>query len=476
MQGGKMKYKYSNGNGYTSKLNQSDYTDIYSNSKKVASNNGYVDIYSSEKKKDKRKNRKKIPWTKIFSLISFISLGIIGCLMLYAYKTLHSFNYDNITTTESQDNLANDSMVLNVLLIGSDSMSVGDGGRSDSMILVSLDARHKKIKLTSLMRDIWVTIPGYGQDRLNASYAFGGPSLTIDTIGKNFGILIDRYAVVDFEGFAKIIDILDGIDLNLTADECAYINKYSEDPNTLRGSGMKHLTGLQALHYSRDRNSIGSDYDRTSRQRNLLKAVVTKMKTANIAQITELIAKIGPLVTTNFKSSEISRMATHSMTYLKYDVEEFRLPTDDNVRNETYSGKMVLVINNTAKAKQDIYNFIYETEPNSRPDIPNDTFDNPPVPKSSSEKSTNQQPKSSVQNTSTTDKTNQSKTANVPTTTNNSNKSTANNKEEKNIDSYTAGESANDAIGTSQKITVNSSKSDDTGNSPSPAKTSPQAD
>lgn len=377
-----MKYKYSDKNGYKSKLRHDEYDDIYSSDERGPKKN-YVDIYSSERRKDSLSTRAK--WTKALIFTFFLMLGIIGCLMLYAYKTLHSFNYDGSPVVlEEQDDLVNDSMVLNILLIGSDSMSVGDGGRSDSMILLSLDARHKKIKLTSLMRDLWVTIPGHGQDRLNASYAFGGPQLTIETIAKNFGILVDRYAVVDFEGFLKIIDILGGVDLELTADECAYINKYSQDKHTLRGSGVKHLTGLQALHYSRDRNSIGSDYDRTSRQRNLLKALVNQMKSANIAQITEAIAQIGPLVTTNFKTNEVSRMATHAVTYLKYPVEEFRLPTDDNVRNETYSGKMVLVINNTAKAKQDIYNFIYEPDESSRTAVKSETYTQSRDTKSSS--------------------------------------------------------------------------------------------
>lgn len=394
-----MRYKHSNKNGYTSKFNKDDYVDIYSSEQKPQ-RSGYVDIYSSERKKDRRKNG--INWAKVFSVICFLIIGVVGCLMLYAYKTLHSFNFDDANiSTEQSDDLANDSMVLNVLLIGSDSMSVGDGGRSDSMILLSLDARHKKIKLTSLMRDLWVTIPGYGEDRLNASYALGGPKLTIETIGKNFGILVDRYAVVDFEGFSNIIDTLGGVDLELTADECEYINKYSQDKHTLKGSGLKHLTGLQALHYSRDRNSIRSDYDRTSRQRYVLKAVVEKLKSANVGQITELISNIGPMITTNFKSNEISRMATHSMTYLKYSVEEFRLPTDDNVRNETYSQKMVLVINDTAKAKKDIYNFIYEPDPNSYTPS-DDTPTNSHKSSSKSDKSTT--PSSSDKNTSAADK------------------------------------------------------------------------
>ncbi len=354
--------RYSNDKkGYVRK----EYYDVYSNNPNK--HDGYVDIYSSERKKQKRKGFVAI--SKIFYTLFFTILGLIGGLMIYAYKTLNSFNYQDLTglgnDTVMRDNdgndLINDKMVLNVMLIGSDSMSVGDHGRSDSLLILSLDIRHKKIKVTSLMRDIWLNIPGYGQDRFNAAYAYGGPKLTIETIERNFGIYIDRYAIVDFEGFSNIIDALGGIDLELTSSECSYINKYSGDPHTLRGSGIKHLTGLQALHYSRDRNSIGSDYDRTSRQRNVIKSVISKLKTANIAQITELISKIGPMITTNLRTSEISRLATKSPTYLNYPMEEFRLPTDDNVRNETYSQKMVLVINDIYKAKKDLLNFIYET-------------------------------------------------------------------------------------------------------------------
>lgn len=365
-----MSFKPNNPKRYSSdnkRYVRKEYYDIYSENPNK--HDGYVDIYSSERRIEKRKNRKAI--LKTFYTLFFVVLGVIGSLMIYAYRTLNSFNYQSLSDSDNDrvtmqdidgNDLINDKMVLNIMLIGSDSMSTGDHGRSDSLLILSLDIRHKKIKVTSLMRDIWLTIPGYGKDRFNAAYAFGGPKLTIETIEKNFGIYIDRYAVVDFDGFSNIINALGGIDLELTSSECSYINKYSGDPHTLKGSGLKHLTGLQALHYSRDRNSIGSDYDRTSRQRNVIKAVVGKLKTANIAQITDLISKIGPMVTTDFKTAEISRLATKSLTYLNYPLEEFRLPTDDNVRNETYSQKMVLVINDMSKARKDLLNFIYETD------------------------------------------------------------------------------------------------------------------
>ncbi len=336
--------------------------DIYNDGFSNKSN--YVDIYSSGKRKNPRVSLKKVVMS-----VFFVILGLIGSAMIYAYHMLHSFNYEEIDTDPNEvltddfgDSLINDSQILNVMLIGSDSMSTGDHGRSDSLMILSLDVKNHKIKVTSLMRDIWINIPGHGYDRLNAAYAFGGAKLTIETIEKTFGLRVDRYAIVDFEGFSNIIDTLGGIDLELTSDECIYINTYSGDKNTLKGKGMKHLTGLQALHYSRDRNSKGSDYDRTSRQRNVIRAIVDKLRSANLKQITELIPTIAPLITTNFKTSEISRLAANSLNYLKYDLEEFRLPTNENVKNETISQKMVLVIPDIAKARYDFLKFIYESE------------------------------------------------------------------------------------------------------------------
>lgn len=397
----------SNNNPYRRHSRDDIYNDGFSNK------SNYVDIYSSGKRK-----ATKISVKKVVLSIFFVILGIIGSAMIYAYNMLHSFNYQEfeddsseILTDDFGDSLINDSQILNIMLIGSDSMSTGDHGRSDSLMILSLDIKNHKIKVTSLMRDIWINIPGHGYDRLNAAYAFGGAKLTIETIEKTFGLRVDRYAIVDFEGFSNIIDTLGGIDLELTSDECIYINTYSGDKNTLKGKGLKHLTGLQALHYSRNRNSKGSDYDRTSRQRNVIRAIVDKLKTANLKQITELIPTIAPLITTNFKTSEISRLATNSLTYLKYDLEEFRLPTNDNVKNETINQKMVLVIPDIAKARYDFLKFIYESEDIATNAL-NSALKNPSSQKTSQNSATNQKPSNSKQstNSSATNKSENTKT------------------------------------------------------------------
>lgn len=317
----------------------------------------YIDISSG-----REDIQRKIAWGRIFFAIFFSLIGIAGCTLIYFYVTLNSFNYKEIgdPPVETQDDTVCDNMILNVLLLGTDSQSAGDSGRTDTILLLSVDARNKKLKITSLMRDMWVRIPGYSEDRLNAAYTHGGARVTINTIKYNFGIGIDRYVLVDFDNFEKIVDTIGGIEIDLTPFEVNYINKNSGDINLLKGSGTMHLTGRQALTHSRNRDSIGSDYDRTERQRNVMKAIFEKSRNLNIGQITKLISTIAPLITTNFKPGEITKLASRSLTYLSFPIYQFRLPTDSNVRNETIDSKMVLVINDMQKARRDLTQFIYE--------------------------------------------------------------------------------------------------------------------
>lgn len=130
-----------------------------------------------------------------------------------------SFDFGNITS----DNLYHDPKVMNIILLSLDNykkISAPDDttGRSDSMMLVSIDTRNEEIKLTSFMRDLFVDIPGYGFDRLNAAFTYGGPSLTLAAIENNFRVDIDRYVLIDFKKFAEIIDTIGGVDVEITQD------------------------------------------------------------------------------------------------------------------------------------------------------------------------------------------------------------------------------------------------------------------
>lgn len=321
------------------------------------SNSEFVDISSNTQvvKLYKKKGRVK----RALSLVLAIVFMVTGAGMIYYYNALDSIVYekqeteatkatqeytgesgvDEFKTAVTDSSLLSNSKVLNVMLFGEDNHSKGTSGRSDSMILMSIDNNSKKLKLTSFQRDTYVYIPGHGYGKINSSYSLGGASLSIRTIESNFGIKVDRYAVVDFNSFKKIIDTLGGITLKLDHDEVAYINwqmyinhQTSERHLLEEKDGKIKLTGQQALWYARDRGyegvQSGDDWDRTSRQRKLIEKVFTDMKSASITQIIQIVSQVGPLVTTNLKKDEITGLVSHSLTYMKYNVKQYTIPQD----------------------------------------------------------------------------------------------------------------------------------------------------
>lgn len=327
------------------------------------SRNDYVDISSNQqiKKVYNKKGRAK----RIVCLLLSIVFLIGGSGLIYYYTLLNSLNFEDFsddnnnvdpskpassmtggTSNLSLDSgdLLQDSKELNIMLFGEDNSKGDEHGRSDTMIMMTIDNNHKKLKLTSFQRDTYVYIPGQGYNKLNASYNEGGAKLSIQTIEANFGIKIDRYAVVDFDSFKKIIDTLGGVDMEVTQDEIDYINYQmykngqADTPTTITDPpGVVHLDGQEALWYARNRglsigedgNTIGidgDDWDRTSRQRKLLETIFNSMKDADLGQIVSIVSSVGPLVTTNLKKDEITALVSHSLTYLSYDVEQYYIP------------------------------------------------------------------------------------------------------------------------------------------------------
>ncbi len=348
--------------------------------------------------KGKKKHNTKLILRNVVLVLLAVLLGISGTGFIYYYNAINSLNFDNFLTVDDEetdvdteeyayydtdivggtmnmdlsgDSLLNDPMVLNVMLFGEDKTSDGIS-RSDTMIMLSIDNRNKKLKLTSFMRDLWVYIPDYGYSRLNSAYAYGGAQLAISTIEQNFGVSIDRYAIVDYDSFKSIIDVLGGIDLELTDEEIDYINwqSWKNGQADTRyeitdSAGVVHLNGRQALWYARDRGDeeagfSGDDYDRTARQRNLLKTLATDMKSASLTQIINIVNQIGPLITTNLKQTEITTLVMNSLTYLSYDMEEYQVPSDGNHQGVTYYSMSVLDILDWDLERQNLAAFLYE--------------------------------------------------------------------------------------------------------------------
>ncbi len=262
--------------------------------------------------------------------------------------------------------LYHDDAIQNILLLGVDDYQKGDIGRSDSMMLVSVDTRHKKLKITSFMRDLYVTIPGYGSNKLNAAYPLAGggaegAALAVKTIEANFGTDIDRYVMIGNSAFDQIVDKFGGVTMTITAEEAKLINQYSGDSRRNLTAGTFLLSGKQAHYYSRIR-VIGDDFGRTERQRKVFSGIADKFKTSNVTSIYNILSETLPLVTTDMSKNEVVDIAKNSLTYLNYPLSQNRIPGDNNYQSQIVSGVGTVLVTDVAKSKQSIAKFIYEDD------------------------------------------------------------------------------------------------------------------
>lgn len=261
--------------------------------------------------------------------------------------------------------------VTNILLIGTDSSS--DWGRSDTLMLLSLDNIHGKIKMTSFLRDTFVSIPGYSPDKLNAAYAYGGTDLCIQTIEYNFGIGIDGYAIVNFKTFKDLINAIGGVDVYLTADEIDYINAQvaqNGQPNYIpdgTAEGYVHLTGGQALWHVRNRGGevngeyfYGTDWDRVDRQQRMFSGIINGLTSLSFDEVSNMAYTVLPYVSTNLGADELAGHISNAPAYLSYSIERATFPTDYWVDSYYDYAGSVLEITDWNALRRDVATFVYE--------------------------------------------------------------------------------------------------------------------
>lgn len=274
--------------------------------------------------------------------------------------TVTSVNDTNLQNynTMSAD-VMSDPDVTNILLIGTDTRDTSERGRSDSMILVSLNTRTNKLLMFSFLRDIYIYIPGVGSTRLNHAYAYGGAELTMQTIEGNFGIEIDKYVKVDFFSFIEAIDAVGGVDITVTDAEAELINDYLGEINNLvgdksgsdklSGGGDLHLNGKQALCYARIRY-IGTDFERTRRQRDVLNQVIEKVEGMSLGELDSFLDTVLPLITTNISSSEFFSYMMNASEYTSYTRVADSIPISGTYSFMTVRGMSVIGIDFTQNA------------------------------------------------------------------------------------------------------------------------------
>lgn len=222
--------------------------------------------------------------------------------------------------------------VQNIALFGLDTRADDDSGRSDAMIILTIDRVHNKIKLTSIARDSLVKIEGHGQSKITHAWSYGKAKLAVKTINQNFGMNITDYAYVNFYEFAKLVDLVGGVMIDVSPAELNIMNNYYGPSLRHLGyvnatAGYVRLNGAQALAYSRNRYT-GSDIDRGNRQKEVLEAMFAEVKDMPLTKFPSLISQSLEMMHTTLSNSELMSIARWALTSSP-TFEQFGLPSKE---------------------------------------------------------------------------------------------------------------------------------------------------
>ena len=312
------------------------------------------------KEASKPEKKKKSAFGKFVRTLFVIAFILLGGLYVFVWYVYGGVKYEEVSSVKNE--AFSEDGVTNILLIGNDSRKNGTDGRSDAMILLSISNRTHRILFTSLLRDMYVDIPGHGKNRLNSAYSYGGPELLMETVEENFGIRVNRYVSVNFEAFAGMVDAVGGVDMNVTSDEVFLIDAYLNEYNMLLGreittdyldptlSGWVKLNGAQALAYTRNRY-IGTDFGRTERQRKVIDAVIKAFPGALVRRGPVIIKEMASYMTTNLTLNECYLLALQGWTPFVYGRDMGSLPLEGTWNDYKANGMAVLKVDFDANRK-----------------------------------------------------------------------------------------------------------------------------
>lgn len=254
-----------------------------------------------------------------------------------------------------------DENVLNVLILGTDERTkdFSDNARSDSMMLLSINKKDHTAKLVSLERGMGVPIlegPYKGQyDWLTHCFRYGGADLVMEEVRECFRVDVDHFVRVNFTSVEYIVDLIGGIDVNLTAEEAVYLNSV---PGTNVHAGVSHLNGKTALSYARTRE-IDSDWQRVKRQQTVVQACADKVKNASASTLNELLNQILPMIQTNFTQSEIAKLMLIAPEFLGVEFERMTIPEHGTYGGMTGMGGRKMFAPDFAENARILREFLY---------------------------------------------------------------------------------------------------------------------
>ena len=317
-----------------------------------------------------KKPRRIKKWIVAAASLLLAVIAAFGIYEAYRINTIvNSVNYsvgnlsfENIdllvSESETESFVSHTDETKNILLCGCDIDKNGIS-RTDSIIILSIDHTHRKIKMTSLMRDMYLKIPGQGKNKINAAYTFGGGELLLKTIYSNFGMKIDKYVCVDYGVFAAIVDDLDGVEIEIEEMELEQFNKYVRGgkKNRITEAGRYNFNGQQALSYCRIRK-VGSDTARTARQRKVMREIIRKCRKLSPLEAQRIFAVIAPCITTNMTRDDMASLLMEGLDSLNYDTAGLRIPMDGAWKDKKIGNLLYVDVDLNRNARY-INSFIY---------------------------------------------------------------------------------------------------------------------
>lgn len=287
-------------------------------------------------------------------LAGFTAFGMVAVPVFAEEQTETETEADGT----AQSVLPNGKEVYNVLLIGSDRRNDSWNGNSDVMIVMSVNAGSKKLSLTSFMRDLYADIPGHGVHKLNYAYAVGGAKTLMATLEDNYDLTVDNYAVVDFETMAKVVDLVGGVEIEVSDAECKVLNDYLTSMDAaddyLPGGGTYVLNGNQAVAYMRIRYVGNNDYERTQRQRDVLSVIFASMQKLDAEQLTKLVDEILPNVENDITPVDMIRLMALLPSIGDYELSESRIPYDG-----LFTSQNEMLVPDFAQTKERLHEELY---------------------------------------------------------------------------------------------------------------------
>lgn len=315
-------------------------------------------------------------WQRILLIVGIVVLLVFFIAVAYVYTKWSKIDTRDI---KAEDIVINEEVKLNkeldlgdgyknVALFGVDSRdgSLGKGNRTDCIIVASLNNETKEIKMVSVYRDTLLNLSEGTYQKCNGAYSYGGPVMAINMLNMNLDLDIEDYVTVDFGAIADAIDLLGGVDIEVTEEEVPYINSYiwetaasaGKEETLVQTSGLQTLNGVHATTYARIRSTAGGDFTRTERQRLVIEKMFEKAKTADLGTINEIIDKVFPQVSTSFTLQEILMYAS---AYSEYTLSEnMGFPVDKYTDTVSGLGSIVIPQDLTSNVTK-LHEFLFGT-------------------------------------------------------------------------------------------------------------------